>query len=426
MTRDTKLSSSKRQLARNDRAGARQATEPRQIADKRQDGDKHHQLEGVVERRLRQHSPQEPENRLRPAHGPHRTIEVTALVPLALGRRLDARQLSERAEQPDAPRQREIVGLVHLLERPVAGEDRHDQAGDIQDGEADHLTPRHRVADAPVERVRAIFSEADDVGLWLDTRQRTPQSGYARPEQHRTEPQRHSRIETMFEQIEGQRTRRDEEHEYPDRPVVEPVVQLVALADLPIGRVFDRDGWHGTYVFIRDRPLHSIGPEQCPSRRPDSTNPRPPESECGRGDPRIASACALNPSPSAPTSSAMRAPDDERANSARLNAGSRGVSATIVNPWSRRRSSAPGHASARAKGTRSVAPIDVRIALRYSGSQHAGLRTTPPAPNAAALRKTPPRLSALPTFSSTTIARDAASASRPTSGRRSASARHPR
>jgi hypothetical protein len=38
------------------------------------------------------------------------------------------------------------------------------------------------------------------------------------------------------------------------------------------------------------------------------------------------------PSPSAPTSSAMRAPDDERANSARLNAGSRGVSATIVNP----------------------------------------------------------------------------------------------
>ena len=48
-----------------------------------------------------------------------------------------------------------------------------------------------------------------------------------------------ARVEAALEQVEGQRTRRDEEHEDPDRPVVEPVVELVPVANLPIGVALD-------------------------------------------------------------------------------------------------------------------------------------------------------------------------------------------
>ena len=81
----------------------------------------------------------------------------------------------------------------------------------------------------------------------------------------------------------------------------------------------------------------------------------------------------------------------------------------------------------RANGTRSVAPIDVLIALRYNGSQHVGLSRTPPARNAAALRKTPPTLSAFVTPSSTTsIPAAARRTSRDVAGGLCTSARHPR
>ena len=53
-------------------------------------------------------------------------------------------------------------------------------------------------------------------------------------EQDDAEPERHAAVESPLEQVERQRARRDEEHENPDRPMVEPVVQLVARANLPL------------------------------------------------------------------------------------------------------------------------------------------------------------------------------------------------
>ena len=55
------------------------------------------------------------------------------------------------------------------------------------------------------------------------------------------EPQDHPQVETTFEEVERQRTRRDEEDENPDRPVQPAIVELVARADLAFGVVFDRN-----------------------------------------------------------------------------------------------------------------------------------------------------------------------------------------
>ena len=79
-------------------------------------------------------------------------------------------------------------------------------------------------------------------GLGSTPGQRAPETGDAGADQHGAEPQRHARVEAALEQIEGERTGRDEEHEDPDRPVIEPVIELVALADLAVGGVFDGDG----------------------------------------------------------------------------------------------------------------------------------------------------------------------------------------
>ena len=54
--------------------------------------------------------------------------------------------------------------------------------------------------------------------------------------------QRHARVEAVLEQVEGQRPGRDEEHEDPDRPVRQPVPDLVALADAAIARQLDAAG----------------------------------------------------------------------------------------------------------------------------------------------------------------------------------------
>src|SRR5262249_29287919 len=60
-------------------------------------------------------------------------------------------------------------------------------------------------------------------------------------DEHGAQPDRHARVEPVLEEIEGKRPRRDEEHEDPDRPVVEAVIELVAFADLALGRVLDRN-----------------------------------------------------------------------------------------------------------------------------------------------------------------------------------------
>ena len=108
----------------------------------------------------------------------------------------------------------------------------------------------------------------------------------------------------------------------------------------------------------------------------------------------------------------------------------RGVSAATTTPARRTRASAPGHGSSRAHGTTSAAPIAVRSALRYSGSTEAGSSSTPAAPNACALRRMLPTLSAWAIASTTTSGRPGAAAaisvSASRSGGRSAIARQPR
>src|SRR5581483_5051148 len=118
-----------------------------------------------------QNLPEEPERRLRPADRPYRSIEIAALVPLAFRRRLYARKAAHRSKQPDTPGNRKIRRAVYLLQIPLAGRDRDEQAGDVQYRKRDRLAPRKGVADAPVERVRAIFRKSDDVGLRFHTRE---------------------------------------------------------------------------------------------------------------------------------------------------------------------------------------------------------------------------------------------------------------
>ena len=94
-----------------------------------------------------------------------------------------------------------------------------------------HRAPRKRVADASVQRVRPVFGEADDVGRRLDTRQlaevpRNPGAG-----QHDAQPRGHAPVEAVREQVEGEGPGRKEERPDPDRPVVQPIADLVAWCE---------------------------------------------------------------------------------------------------------------------------------------------------------------------------------------------------
>src|SRR6266446_10117048 len=134
---------------------------------------------------------------------------------------------------------------------PLPGRDGEAEAGDVQDRERDDLAPRKRVADASVERIGPVFGEPDDVRLWLDAWQAPAQAGESRSDHDGAEPQGHTRVESPFEQIEGERPRRDEEHEDPDRPVIESIVELVALADAALSCVFDWNRGHVAPVYSR-------------------------------------------------------------------------------------------------------------------------------------------------------------------------------
>ena len=183
--------------------------------------------------------PHEPQDRLRDRHRPHRSVEVAPLVAFTLRRCLHARQLTERAEQPEGAGDRKVEPLVHLLQPPFAGDDRVEQPAGIEHRKGDHFAPRRRVADAPIQRVRTIFGEADDVRRRLAAGQLAEEPGDASAEQHHAEPCQETRVEAALEQIERQRSGRDEEDEDPDRPVVDAVIQLVARPDLAFGVELD-------------------------------------------------------------------------------------------------------------------------------------------------------------------------------------------
>jgi Family of unknown function (DUF5924)/Protein of unknown function (DUF2914) len=223
-----------RELTGNDRPGARQPSEAGEVPDEGEYADEHRELECVGAARVRQHLPQQPEHRLGDRHRPDGAVEVAALVSFTLRGRLDTRQSTEGAERPNGPREREISQVVDLPQVPTAGDDRHQQPGDVQRRESNCFTPRKRVADTAVKRVRLVLREPDDVRAGLHAGQAAAQARDAGGGHHGAEPQRHPVIEAVLEQIERQGTGRDEEDKDPDGPVIEPVVQLVALPDLPL------------------------------------------------------------------------------------------------------------------------------------------------------------------------------------------------
>src|SRR5262249_46340052 len=145
---------------------------------------------------------------------------------------------------------REIPVTVQLFESPMVRRDRDEEPDDVQERESDRLAPRKGVADAAIQRVWTILRETDDVGLRLDAGQTAAKAGDPGPDEHDAEPRRHARVESALEEIERQRARRDEEHENPDGPVVEAVIELVAFSDLPLGGVLDGDGVHGFFFFL--------------------------------------------------------------------------------------------------------------------------------------------------------------------------------
>ena len=74
-----------------------------------------------------------------------------------------------RGSWPSAPSiqmvidDRKVRHVVDLAQTPLAGDDRVGEPGDVEHRERDHFAPRQRVADAPIERVRPILGEPDDV-----------------------------------------------------------------------------------------------------------------------------------------------------------------------------------------------------------------------------------------------------------------------
>src|SRR4029453_13965950 len=194
------------------------------------------QLEHIGGRRSRKHFPQKPQHWLRHANRPDRTVEIPPFVGLVLGGRLHARKGAERTEQPDRDDDGEVSDVVELAQAPAASRDSHNQTRDVQQREGDHLTPRDRVADAPIQRIRAILGKPDDVRPGLDTGEPAAKAGDARTHQHHTQPQRHPRVEAALEKIERQRPWSDKKHKDPDRPVSQPIADLVPLANLAVAR----------------------------------------------------------------------------------------------------------------------------------------------------------------------------------------------
>src|ERR1700674_4389119 len=209
---------------------------------------------------------------------------------------------------------------------PLPGHDGKGESGDVQDRERDDLAPCKRVTNAPVERIWPVFGEPDDVRPWLDARQAAAQAGECRSDQDGAKPQRHTGVESSLEQIEGERPRRDEEHEDPDRPVIESIVKLVTFADSALGCVFDWNRRHVAPVYSRSAALVNLD-----SAMPVATA-RVSESTAGLIGMRTRTSAARStdgesPAPSVPTSSTSRSGRLVRAKPSSACAGSRGVSA---------------------------------------------------------------------------------------------------
>ena len=229
------------ELTGDDRPGARQLAAIRQPADEREHADEDRQLQHIASSTRRQHTPEQPEDRLPDTHRPDRAIEIAPLVALALGRRLHTGQPTCRTEHPDDDRQRIVAERIHRPDIPDPGDDRHHEPGAGEHAERHDRTPGERVANPAIKRVGPILGKTDDVRTPLAPGEPASNPGYTGRDQNHTEPDRHSPIEPALEEVEGERPRHDEEDKDPDRPVTEPVIQLVPVADFTFTRQLNRD-----------------------------------------------------------------------------------------------------------------------------------------------------------------------------------------
>src|SRR5690349_2948782 len=101
------------------------------------------------------------------------------------------RQQTERAKHPEGRSEREIEMRIDLLQSPVSRDNRSSESTNVQHGIGYQLAPGKRVADAPINRVRAIFGKPNDIGLRFHSRKLTVESRDASAEYHRPQPRCH-------------------------------------------------------------------------------------------------------------------------------------------------------------------------------------------------------------------------------------------
>src|SRR6185295_16082054 len=104
------------------------------------------------------------------------------------------------------------------------------QPGGVEQHETQEVGPGGGVADASIERVGFVLSEAQDVRFGFDAGELSEPAGDAGREQNYAEPGGDARVESTLEQIESQRAGRDEEYEDPNGPVRQAIVRFVAFA----------------------------------------------------------------------------------------------------------------------------------------------------------------------------------------------------
>src|SRR3984885_7561402 len=155
-----------------------------------------------------QNLPREEQECLRQSPCPDRTVEPSSLSAFATGRRRDARQFTCSAEKQNHRAQGGIAIVVDLFHVPRACRGGDEQAGEVQQREAENCVPGEGVADAAVEGIGLVFVEAQDVGERLRAGKLSAQGGEACPCQYSEEPGQVSRSESAREQEERQRSGR--------------------------------------------------------------------------------------------------------------------------------------------------------------------------------------------------------------------------
>ncbi len=150
-------------------------------------------------------------------------------------------QSSGRTEHPERPRNRKVPEVVHFLQPPLANDNRISESCRIQYRERNDFAPRRGVAHAAIQRVWPIFREADDVGPWFAAREAASHARGRRADKNQRQPRQHTTIspKALLDEVEDQGAGGNEEDEYPDRPVQEPIIKLVAIADLTLEIEFD-------------------------------------------------------------------------------------------------------------------------------------------------------------------------------------------